>query len=140
MMRKTNAKVSIQRSSAAEYLTFIAASQQNGVEALFADKTIWLSQKMMGLLYDIEAHTVNYHLKKKFSDNELDENSVARNFRVTANDGKNYNTKHYNLTSQNIPRTQDNRWLSEKKTPRIEYNRDLSVMCSFTIFGGSYGA
>lgn len=96
-MRKTNSKVSIQRSSAAEYLTFIAASEQSGVEALFADKTIWLSQKMMGQLYDIEAHTVNYHLKKIFSDNELDENAVTRNFRVTANDGKNYNTKHYNL-------------------------------------------
>lgn len=98
-MSNSKSGLSIQRSSAAEYLTFIAASEQNGVEALFADQTIWLSQKMMGLLYDIESHTVTYHLQKIFKDNELDENSVTRKFRVTAQDGKNYNTKHYQLSA-----------------------------------------
>src|SRR5690606_23800526 len=53
----------------------------------------------MGTLYNIETHTVNYYLKKIFSDSELDENSVIRNFRVTAKDVKNYNTKHYNLSA-----------------------------------------
>jgi hypothetical protein len=98
-MSKSNDGHSIQRSSAAEYLTFIAASEQAGVEALFADESVWLSQKMMGLLYDIEAHTVNYHLKKIFEDNELDEKAVTRKFRVTAKDDKSYNTKHYNLSA-----------------------------------------
>lgn len=98
-MSNSKSGLSIQRSSAAEYLTFIAASEQNGVEALFADQTIWLSQKMMGLLYDIESNTVTYHLQKIFKDNELDENSVTRKFRVTAQDGKNYNTKHYQLSA-----------------------------------------
>lgn len=98
-MSNSKSDLSIHRSSAAEYLTFIAASEQNGVEALFADQTIWLSQKMMGLLYDIESHTVTYHLQKIFKDNELDENSVTRKFRVTAQDGKNYNTKHYQLSA-----------------------------------------
>ena len=51
----------------------------------------------MGLLYNVETHTVNYHLKKIFADGELDENSVIRKFRITASDGKNYNTNHYNL-------------------------------------------
>lgn len=51
----------------------------------------------MGVLYDVKTHTINYHLKKVFSDSELEENSVIRNFRITAADGKNYNTKHYNL-------------------------------------------
>jgi len=54
---------------------------------------------MMGLLYDVETHTVNYHLKKVFDDSELEADSVIRNFRITAADGKNYNTKHYNLAA-----------------------------------------
>jgi hypothetical protein len=86
--------MSIVRSSAAEYLTFVAATGKGGVEAVYADENIWLTQKMMGVLYDVETHTVNYHLKKVFSDSELEENSVIRNFRITAADGKNYNTKH----------------------------------------------
>ena len=92
-------EASIVRSSAAEYLTFVAASGQGGVEAVYADENIWLTQKMMGVLYDVETHTINYHLKKVFSDSELEENSVIRNFRITAADGKNYNTKHYNLSA-----------------------------------------
>lgn len=87
------------RSSAAEYLTFIAASGEGGVEALYADESIWLTQKMMGLLYDVETHTVNYHLKKVFADNELQEDAVIRKFRITASDGKTYNTQHYNLSA-----------------------------------------
>jgi len=82
----------IVRSSAAEYLTFVAASGEGGVEAVYADENIWLTQKMMGLLYDVETNTINYHLKKIFSDSELQQDSVIRNFRLTAADGKNYNT------------------------------------------------
>jgi len=90
---------SIVRSSAAEYLTFIAAKGKGGVEAIYADENIWLTQKMMGTLYDVETHTINYHLKKVFADGELEEGSVIRNFRITAADGKNYNTKHYQLSA-----------------------------------------
>jgi len=90
---------SIVRSSAAEYLTFVAASGKGGVEAFYADENIWLTQKMMGVLYDVETYTINYHLKKVFADSELEEDSVIRNFRITAADGKNYNTKHYNLSA-----------------------------------------
>lgn len=96
---KVENKPSIVRSSAAEYLTFLAASGSGGVEAIYADENVWLSQKMMGLLYDVEANTINYHLKKVFTDSELEENSVTRNFRITATDGKNYETKHYNLSA-----------------------------------------
>lgn len=92
-------EVSMIRSSAAEYLTFVAASGQGGVEAVYAEENVWLSQKMMGVLYDVETHTVNYHLKKVFSDNELQEDSVIRNFRITAADGKTYGTQHYNLSA-----------------------------------------
>jgi len=87
------------RSSAAEYLTFIAAHGKGGVEVVYADENIWLTQKMMGTLYRVETHTINYHLKKIFADSELQEDSVIRNFRITASDGKNYNTKHYNLSA-----------------------------------------
>ena len=93
------AEASIVRSSAAEYLTFVAASGQGGVEAVYADETIWLTQKMMGMLYDVETHTINYHLKKVFSDSELEEASVIRKFRITAADGKTYNTQHYHLAA-----------------------------------------
>ena len=92
-------ETSIVRSSAAEYLTFIAASGRGGVEAVYADENIWLSQKMMGTLYDVETHTINYHLRKVFSDSELQKAAVIRNFRITAADGKNYNTLHYNLSA-----------------------------------------
>ncbi len=97
--RKGISTASITRSSAAEYLTFIAASGEGGVEAVYADESIWLTQKMMGVLYDVETHTINYHLKKIFLDSELTEDSVIRNFRITAADGKSYNTKHYNLAA-----------------------------------------
>lgn len=97
MSNKVN--TSIIRSSAAEYLTFIASSGQGGVEAIYADENIWLTQKMMGQLYDVQTHTINYHLKKVFSDSELQEDAVIRNFRITAADGKSYDTKHYNLAA-----------------------------------------
>ena len=87
------------RSSAAEYLTFVAASGQGGVEAVYADENVWLTQKMLGQLYDVNVRTVSEHLKKIFSDSELQEDSVIRKFRITASDGKTYNTQHYNLAA-----------------------------------------
>ena len=87
------------RSSAAEYLTYVASTgeQSNTVEMRYEDENIWLTQKMMAALYDVDVRTINYHIKKIFDDSELQENSVIRKFRITAADGKNYNTNHYNL-------------------------------------------
>ncbi|MDD2721270.1 MAG: virulence RhuM family protein [Gallionella sp.] len=87
------------RSSAAEYLTFIAASGEGGVQAVYADENVWLTQKMMAQLYDVDVRTINYHLKQVFSDSELLADSVIRNFRITASDGKTYNTQHYSLAA-----------------------------------------
>jgi hypothetical protein len=98
-MSKKQISVPTIRSSAAEYLTFIAASGEGGVEAVYADEDVWLSQKMMGVLYDVNVRTINEHLKKIFTDNELQEESVIRKFRITAADGKNYNTQHYNISA-----------------------------------------
>lgn len=92
-------EVSIVRSSAAEYLTFIAATGSGGVEAVYAEESIWLTQKMMGVLYDVNVRTVSEHLKKIFADSELLEDSVIRKFRITASDGKRYDTQHYHLAA-----------------------------------------
>jgi hypothetical protein len=91
-MKDNKEEKSLIRSSSVEYVTFIAATGQGGVDAIYANEHKWLTQKMMGTLYSVETHTVNYHLKKIFSDSELDENSVVRNFLITANSGKAYQT------------------------------------------------
>lgn len=100
-MKKKPAKkeTSLVRSSAAEYLTFVAAQGEGGIEVVYADEDIWLTQKMMGVLYEVETQTINYHLKKIFADNELQEDSVIRKFRITAADSKAYDTQHYNLSA-----------------------------------------
>lgn len=98
-MKKEKQEVSIIRSSAAEYLTFITATGESDVNAIYYDENVWLTQKMMGVLYNVKTNTINYHLKKLFSDGEIDEKSVIRNFRITASDGKPYNTNHYNLSA-----------------------------------------
>ena len=97
-MKKNKNDVSI-RSSAAEYLTYVASvgDSTDSIEMRYEDENIWLTQKMMATLYDVETNTINYHVKKIFSDSELQENAVIRKFRITANDGKSYNTNHYSL-------------------------------------------
>lgn len=97
MAKRKKKEISIIRSSAAEYLTFITATGESDVNAIYFEENVWLTQKMMGLLYNVEVNTINYHLKKIFSDGEVEEKSVIRKFRITASDGKNYNTNHYNL-------------------------------------------
>ena len=87
------------RASVAEYLTFVTATGESNIQSLYAEENVWLSQKMMALLYGVEVPTINYHLQKIFEDNELAKNSVIRNFLITADDGKTYNTKHYNLSA-----------------------------------------
>ena len=59
-MKKVNREISIVRSSAAEYLTFITATGESDVNAVYFDENVWLTQKMMGLLYHVETHTINY--------------------------------------------------------------------------------
>lgn len=90
---------SITRSSTAEYLTFIAASgnQEASVEMRYADENIWLTQKLMAELYDVTVPAINQHLKRLFEDDELKQDSVIKDYLITATDGKTYNTKHYSL-------------------------------------------
>ncbi len=97
-MKKKKDEITI-RSSAAEYLTYVASvgDQQDSIEMRYEDENIWLTQKMMATLYDVGTNTINYHIKKIFKDSELQEDSVIRKFRITALDGKGYNTNHYSL-------------------------------------------
>lgn len=67
------------------------------VQVQFEDGTFWLTQKRMGELFGVEVNTINYHLKEVFKSGELNEDSVIRKFRITANDGKNYLTSFYHL-------------------------------------------
>ena len=71
--------------------------KEDSFEVRYEDENIWLTQKMMAALYDVTVAAVNQHIKKIFDDGELSEDSVIRKFRITANDGKSYNTNHYNL-------------------------------------------
>ena len=93
-------QTNIVRSSAAEYLTFIAATgddSHENIELRYEDENIWLTQKMMAALYGVSIAAINQHIKKIFEDNELEESSVIKKYLMTASDGKNYNTIHYSL-------------------------------------------
>ena len=90
------------RSSAAEYLTYIAATgdDETAIEMRYEDENIWLTQKMLSVLYDVELNTINYHIKKIYDDNELSEDSTIRKFRIVQNEGKRNVSRdviHYNL-------------------------------------------
>jgi len=87
------------RSSAAEYLTFVAAtgSDKQSVEMRYEDENIWLSQKMMATLHDVTVPAINQHLKRIFADQELAAEQVIKPYLTTAADGKTYKVKHYNL-------------------------------------------
>ena len=84
------------RSSAAEYLNYVACvgNDEQQIEIRYEDENIWLTQKLMAALYGVEVHTINYHIKKIFADSELQADSVIRKFRITAPDGKQYNTNY----------------------------------------------
>ena len=73
-MQKKKDEISI-RSSAAEYLTYVASigDQQDSIEMRYEDENIWLTQKMMATLYDVNFRTINDHIKKIYSDSELEE-------------------------------------------------------------------
>ncbi|MDD4570475.1 MAG: RhuM family protein [Tepidanaerobacteraceae bacterium] len=67
------------------------------IDVFFQDETVWLTQKMMAELFDVGVNTINYHLKEVFNSGELNEEAVIRKYRITASDGKRYNTNFYNL-------------------------------------------
>lgn len=100
-MAKKKDEITI-RSSAAEYLTYVASvgDQQDSIEMRYEDENIWLTQKMMATLYDVDVRTINEYIKKIYSDSELEEDSTIQNFRIVQTEGSRQitrDTKHYNL-------------------------------------------
>jgi len=90
------------RSSAAEYLTYVAAVGDNpeSIEVRYEDENIWLTQKMLAVVYGVDVRTINYHIKKIYEDNELEENATIRNFEIVQKEGNrevSRNIAHYNL-------------------------------------------
>lgn len=100
-MKKKKDEITI-RSSAAEYLTYVASvgDQQDSVEMRYEDENIWLTQRMMATLYDVGLPTINEHIKKIYADSELEETATIRNFRIVQTEGSRQvtrDTKHYSL-------------------------------------------
>ena len=99
--RKKKNEITI-HSSAAEYLTYVAAmgDDKRSYEMRYEDENVWLTQKMMATLYDVDVRTVNEHIKSVFSDGELEESATIRNFRKVQTEGSRQvsrETMHYNL-------------------------------------------
>ena len=101
-MSKTSNNITI-RSSAAEYLTFVASTNaiNENIEVRYENENLWLTQKLISKLYGVEVNTINYHIKKIFADNELEESSTIRKFRIVQIEGSREVTReveHYNLS------------------------------------------
>ncbi len=100
-MRKQKTEISI-RSSAAEYLTFVASTgdSADSIEMRYEDENIWLTQKMMAELYNVDVRTINYHISKVFEDSELEQEATIRKFRIVQSEGQRQISRevnHYNL-------------------------------------------
>lgn len=92
---KTSSRTMVKHDSG-QFLVF-TAQPGAGVEVRYEDGTIWLTQKLMAQLFDVDVRTVSEHLRNIFISGELEKKSVIRKFRITASDGKSYLTMHYNL-------------------------------------------
>ena len=100
-MAKKKTEITI-RSSAAEYLTFVASTGDSAesIEMRYEDENIWLTQKMMAELYRVDIRTINYHIKKVFEDSELEKDATIRKFRIVQTEGDRQisrDVNHYNL-------------------------------------------
>ncbi len=124
-LKKKKDEITI-RSSAVEYLIYVASvgDKQDSFEMRYEDENIWLTQKMMATLYDVDVRTINEHIKKIYSDSELEEEATIRNFRMVQTEGSRQvtrDTKHYNL--QMIIA------VGFSKVEFLSYNEGLCVQC-----------
>ena len=112
------------RNSTAEFLIFEKQSKADSIEIRYEDENLWLTQKMMAELFDVESNTITYHLKEIFASGELEQSSTTRNFRVVQKEGErevNRNIDHYNLDAvisigyrvNSIRATQFRRWATQ---------------------------
>lgn len=96
---KQRTMTNLLRSSAAEYLTYAAVhgEDKESVEVRYENENLWLTQKMMSMLYGVSVAAINQHIKKVLADHELERAAVIKQYLITAADGKRYRTNHYNL-------------------------------------------
>ena len=136
------------KSGDAEFLIFEKNGSDESINVRYEDETLWLTQKSIAALFDVSVPTINEHLKNVFSEKELDEDSVIRNFRITAADGKTYNTKHYNLDAvisvgyrvNSMRATQFRRWATQvlKQFAITGYVIDRKRMENGSFLGEDY--
>lgn len=136
------------RNSTAEFLIFTNQSGKQSIEVRYEDNEIWLTQKRIAELFEVSLPTINEHLKHIFASEELNELSVIRNFRITAADGKNYNTKHYNLDAvisvgyrvNSVRATQFRQWATQvlREFAQKGYVLDRERMKNGTFLGEDY--
>ncbi len=112
------------RNSTAEFLIFEIQSRENSIEVRYEDNTVWLTQKMMAALFDVESNTITYHLQEVYNSNELERGATTRKFRVVQKEGSrqvNREIDHYNLDAvisvgyrvNSIRATQFRRWATQ---------------------------
>ena len=99
---KHSDSITLTRSSSAEYLTYVASigGDFQDIEIRYEDENIWLTQKLMAILYDVDVRTINYHIKKILKDRELAPKATIQKFRIVQNEGKreiSREVEHYNL-------------------------------------------
>lgn len=139
------------RNSTAEFLTFELQAKEDSIEVRYEDETIWLTQKMMSVLFDVESHTITYHLQEIFKSGELDKDSTTRKFRVVQTEGTrqvNRETDHYNLDAvisvgyrvNSIRATQFRRWATQvlKQFAVTGYVLDRKRMENGAFLGEDY--
>lgn len=136
------------RNSTAEFLIFTNQTGNQSIEVRYEDNEIWLTQKRIAELFEVSLPTINEHLKHIFESKELNELSVIRNFRITARDGKNYNTKHYNLDAvisvgyrvNSVRATQFRQWATQvlREFAQKGYVLDRERMENGTFLGEDY--
>ncbi len=94
-----NKKIQI-RNSTAEFLIFSAQANENTIEVMVQDESVWLTQKMIAALFEVEVNTINYHLKEIYKSGELGEAATIRSFRIVQTEGKrevSHDVEFYNL-------------------------------------------
>ncbi|MEG9481208.1 virulence RhuM family protein [Mannheimia sp. HC-2023] len=136
------------RNSTTEFLIFTNQTGEQNIEVRYEDNEIWLTQKRIAELFEVSVPTINEHLKHIFESEELNELSVIRKFRITAADGKNYNTKHYNLDAvisvgyrvNSIRATQFRQWATQilREFSQKGYVLDRERMENGTFLGEDY--
>lgn len=139
------------RNSTAEFLTFELQSKQDSIEVRYEDETIWLTQKMMATLFDVESNTITYHLQEIYKSGELEREATTRKFRVVQTEGTRQVSRevdHYSLDAvisvgyrvNSIRATQFRRWATQvlKQFAIRGYVIDKKRMENGTALGEDY--